>query len=77
MVRKKEKTFRVADYLAMPFTVSGATLRFALQAMPQGSLRPDILLRNCLDETIEAGGFPSDANPEILSCTRIEQRESL
>lgn len=77
VVRKKTKTFRVSDYLVMPFTVNGATLRFALQAMPQGSLRPDILLRNCLDETLRAGGFPPGAQPEVLSCTRIEQRESL
>ena len=53
--KKKEKTIVVGD-----------TVRFTLEAKPTGSLRPDLLLSSCLEES----GSPAT----ITSITRVAQR---
>lgn len=63
--KKKEKTLVVREFLAEPFALDGDRATFTLQAMPTGSLRPDVLLQNC--------GI--DAN--VLTVTRIAQRSEL
>ena len=58
----KEKTLVVSEFLAEPPEVSGAVVRFTLEAKANGSLRPDVLLQHC----------HADAN--VVSITRIAQR---
>lgn len=67
MRKHKEKQLVVADFLVEPFTLAddGRSATFTLEAKPTGSLRPDVLLHACL---------PDD---EVVSITRIAQRESL
>lgn len=48
--KRKEKVLNVADFLVGDMRVEGAVVTFALEAKPTGSLRPDLLLRACLDE---------------------------
>lgn len=83
--KRKEKVLFVADFLVSGFSPVGeggsdsACLRksdrweFSLEAKPSGSLRPDALLRACLDrmnEGVSPGGDPL----RIVSVTRIGQR---
>ncbi len=70
--KKKEKTLRVEDFLVGDVELDGRTVRFTLEAKPTGSLRPDALLRACLDETSAADDAAS--NVRVLSITRVQQR---
>lgn len=47
MRKGKEKTLHVADYLVDGPHLSEDTVRFALEAKPTGSLRPDVFLKEC------------------------------
>ena len=47
--KKKEKVLRTADFLMGGIELAGAVATFALEAKPTGSLRPDVLLRACVD----------------------------
>lgn len=69
--KKKEKVLEVSDFLVGDIELTGSVVTFSLKAKPTGSLRPDVLLRTCL-EGYNAGsgeeeGFrrvlPSDAIP--------------
>ena len=64
--KKKEKTIVVGEYLRGEVQVEGDTVRFTLEAKPTGSLRPDLLLSSCLEES----GSPAT----ITSITRVAQR---
>jgi hypothetical protein len=61
--KRKEKVLRVADFLVEPFELDGGgtCATFVLEAKPTGSLRPDVLLRNCVFDA------------EIASITRVAQ----
>lgn len=63
--KRKEKVLEVTEFLAEPFELDGMSARFTLEAKPTGSLRPDVLLEHC------------DIAADVLSVTRIAQRESL
>ena len=85
--KKKEKVLRVADFLVGEPELEGAVLTFSLESKPTGSLRPDVLLRACLDErgdeplallvenavpsAIDEGG---EGAARLLAVTRIDQR---
>ena len=58
--KKKEKTLRVSDFVVGDFDLAGAVVTFSLEAKPTGSLRPDVLLRACMDayNVLDAGGEP-------------------
>ena len=50
MVRKKkEKVLHPAEFLVGDFQLTGAVATFKLEAKPTGSLRPDLLLREAVD----------------------------
>ena len=70
--KKKEKVLTVADYLLDGIALEGAVASFELEAKPTGSLRPDVLLKACVDAWNEAH---LDGEPlRILSITRTAQR---
>lgn len=56
--KKKEKVLAPADFLVGPLRLTGAVVTFKLEAKPTGSLRPDMLLRECVDgyNAAAAGG---------------------
>ena len=71
--KRKEKVLTVADFLMGDMLVEGNAVSFTLEAKPTGSLRPDLLLRACLDEfnaRLAENGEPLS----VLTVTRIEQR---
>lgn len=70
--KKKEKVLRVADYLVAPLAVDGAGVTFELEAKPTGSLRPDVLLKACVDAWNVA--HPDGEPLRISSITRTAQR---
>lgn len=70
--KKKEKVLRVADYLVAPLVVDGASVTFELEAKPTGSLRPDVLLKACVDAWNVA--HPDGEPLRISSITRTAQR---
>ena len=70
--KKKEKVLRVADYLVAPLAVDGADVTFELEAKPTGSLRPDVLLKACVDAWNVA--HPDGEPLRISSITRTAQR---
>lgn len=87
--KKKERTLSVAEFLVGEPELSGAVLTFSLESKPTGSLRPDVLLRACLDEAgdepllsfvenAEPSSVAADASDagrvRALSVTRIAQR---
>ena len=47
--KKKEKVLRTAGFLVGGIELAGAVATFTLEAKPTGSLRPDVLLRACVD----------------------------
>lgn len=47
--KKKEKVLRPAEFLVGDFQLTGAVATFKLEAKPTGSLRPDLLLREAVD----------------------------
>ena len=63
--KKKEKELVVSDYLQGDVHVQGDTVTFTLQAKPTGSLRPDFLLRSCLER--------SSSPAEVVTITRVAQ----
>lgn len=86
--KKKEKVLHVPEFLVGEMELSGAVLTFSLESKLTGSLRPDVLLRACLDEEGEAplaflveNATPSSVSESeeplrILSTTRIAQRSA-
>ena len=69
-VRKKkgkvrETVFDVAEYLQDVPRIEGDTVTFALLAKPEGSLRPDLFVSECLAAVPQA--------PRVVSITRIAQ----
>ncbi|OUO90855.1 radical SAM protein [Gordonibacter sp. An230] len=85
--KRKEKELSVAEFLVGEPELSGAVLTFSLESKPTGSLRPDVLLRACLDEADDLPLllFVENASPSsvegdaptaplrALSVTRISQ----
>lgn len=61
--KRKERVLNVQDYLCGPLRVHGDVLRFTLESKPTGSLRPDVLVRACLEGT----------GAEVLNITRVAQ----
>ena len=61
----RETVFNVADYLRGLVEVQGDTAVFTLEAKPEGSLRPDLFVSECL-------ALLDDA-PTVVSITRIAQ----
>ncbi|MBC2890111.1 TIGR03936 family radical SAM-associated protein [Gordonibacter massiliensis (ex Traore et al. 2017)] len=67
--KKKEKVLRVSDFLVGEMQVAGAVATFTLEAKPTGSLRPDVLLRACVDAYNNAGG--GDAPEGAVRARRV------
>lgn len=70
--KKKEKALRVADFLVGAFEVEGSAVRFTLEAKPTGSLRPDVLMAECVRAAVDAGRASDDFR--VVEMTRIAQR---
>ena len=66
--KKKEKRLVVSEYLVEQPQLAEDELTFTLEAKPTGSLRPDVFLKEVLAQCPE--------RPEVVSITRISQRES-
>ena len=49
MRKKKEKVLHPVEFLVGNFELTGAVATFKLEAKPTGSLRPDLLLREAVD----------------------------
>lgn len=49
MRKRKEKVLRVADFLVGALETEGECAHFSLESKPTGSLRPDLLMRTCLE----------------------------
>lgn len=73
--KKKEKTLVVADFLVGPVDLNGATVRFALEAKPTGSLRADAFVRELVSETVAAGHASATLRP--VTFLRVEQRAAV
>lgn len=73
--KKKEKTLAVADFLAGPVALNGATVHFALEAKPTGSLRADAFVRELIRGTVAAGHAPEGLRP--ITFLRVEQRATV
>lgn len=59
--KKKEKVLRSEEFLVGPMELTGAVVTFKLEAKPTGSLRPDILLRHCVEGyNVAAAGGQTD-----------------
>lgn len=69
--KKKEKTLEVADFLRGDVQLEGNAVTFVLEAKPTGSLRPDVFVKACLEETVAAGKASSGLR--ALSITRVAQ----
>ena len=67
MRKRKQKTLSVDDYLVggFSFAADGLSAVFSLEAKPTGSLRCDLLLKECR----ALSGIPAD----VASITRIAQ----
>ena len=63
--KRKEKVLCVSDFVARPFTLApdGMSATFTLEAKNTGSLRPDVLMKNC------------DAGADVVSIIRVAQHE--
>ena len=73
--KKKEKVLAVADFLVESPAVdldNPRCLTFALEAKPEGSLRPDVFVASCIKATV-AAGFASD-DLHVVTLTRVAQR---
>lgn len=68
MRKKKEKVLNVCDFLQPGLSVEENKIRFVLKAGDNGSLRPDVLLREILKDMHDV---------RIQSITRVSQSESL
>ncbi|MEY8562922.1 TIGR03936 family radical SAM-associated protein [Eggerthellaceae bacterium 3-80] len=62
--KKKEKELCVKDFVVGDIAHKGDTVEFSLESKPTGSLRPDVLMKACLE------GLPV----HIVSFERIAQR---
>ena len=72
---KKDKVLNVSDFLVEPFTFDAddpRRARFALMARNDGSLRPDLLIEECVRSYNEAG---REVLLEVRSVTRVQLRE--
>ncbi len=69
--KKKEKVLCPAEFLRSDIELEKDKATFTLEAKPTGSLRPDLFLRRCLDETIACGYAPCDIRTLVLN--RIAQ----
>ncbi len=69
--RKKEKSLCVAEFLRGDVELAKCKVTFTLEAKPTGSLRPDLFLHRCLDETIACGSAPREIRTLVLN--RIAQ----
>ena len=65
--KKKEKVIAVGEYLLDGPHVEGNIIKFTLVAKNSGSLRPDLLLSECLKL--------SGSDARISNITRVDQRE--
>lgn len=74
MRKKKEKVLAVADFLVGDVALDGARASFTLEAKATGSLRPDVLMRACVDATVAAGAAPEGFH--VKKTTRVRQVES-
>lgn len=63
--KKKEKELHVEDFLVGEIAHDGDLIEFSLESKPTGSLRPDVLMRECL----------KDQPVHIVCFERIAQRE--
>ena len=73
--KKKEKILSVAEFLVEPVRFDEETPSvafFALEAKPEGSLRPDVFIKSCIEATVASEGAPADLH--VLTLTRIGQR---
>ncbi|MDO4290559.1 MAG: TIGR03936 family radical SAM-associated protein [Eggerthellaceae bacterium] len=70
--KKKEKVLAVADFLVGEVVLDGARAAFTLEAKATGSLRPDVLMRACVDATVSEGAAPEGFH--VTKMTRIAQR---
>ncbi len=72
--KKKEKVLAVGDYLVEPvvFEEGMPCATFSLEAKAEGSLRADVFVRSCIEQTIACGGAPADLR--VVALTRIGQR---
>ena len=73
--KKKEKVLAVADFLVEPVRFAAENpcrATFALEAKPEGSLRPDVFVKSCIEATVAGGGAPADLH--VVSLTRVAQR---
>lgn len=68
--KKKTKVVNIEDHLRGDVAVEGSSVRFALEALPTGSLRPDLFLLECIKESL--GGGPAN-EVSIVSLDRICQ----
>ena len=64
LIKKKEKELCVKDFVVGDIAHKGDTVEFSLESKPTGSLRPDVLMKACLE------GLPV----HIVSFERIAQR---
>lgn len=70
--KKKEKTLVVSEFVRGAVEVSGARVRFELEAKPTGSLRPDVFLSACVKATVDAGAAPHGLR--VVGTMRTAQR---
>ena len=73
--KKKEKTLSVSDFLVEPvrFDEEAPNVAlFSLEAKPEGSLRPDVFVKSCIEATIASGGAAADLR--VITLTRVGQR---
>ena len=70
--KKKEKVLRVADFVVGGIELAGAVVTFTLEAKPTGSLRPDVLLRACVDTYNAAGEGQEGRNPDTPAQRPVE-----
>lgn len=77
--KKKEKTLAVAEFLRGEIEVAACgadpagacEATFVLESKPTGSLRPDVLVKAAIEETVRAGKASADFH--VLTITRIAQ----
>ena len=67
--KRKEKVLSVADFLVGGIGLAGAVATFSLEAKPTGSLRPDLLLRACVDAYNEGALLEGSAGAGAAAST--------
>ena len=66
--KKKEKELTVSEFLMPDITLDGCKMGFVLKTGDNGSLRPDVLMRELLKDMPQV---------RVQSITRVKQAESL